>query len=63
MLALKLHEHEEVLVGDNIVISVSRIDKSSIILGVQAPKSVPIMRDKLLSKDRIYRIHKNSKAD
>lgn len=55
MLILSRLEGESILIGDDIVVTVLRIARGSIRLGIAAPKDVAIMRDELVanwSKER-----------
>lgn len=47
MLVLSRHEGEEVIIGDNIVISVQRIEGNRVRIGVQAPNDMKILRSEL----------------
>lgn len=47
MLVLSRSQNEEVLIGDDICVTVVRIDGESVRLGFQAPVDVPIYRREL----------------
>ena len=49
MLVLGRKENESILIGDNIRITVVGRSGSSIRIGVQAPQSVQVVREELLS--------------
>ncbi len=44
MLVLSRHRDEEILIGDNIVITVVDIRGDKVRLGIEAPKEVPVHR-------------------
>lgn len=48
MLVLSRKEGEQIVIGENIVITVVDIDRGKIRLGIEAPKDVPIYRKELL---------------
>jgi len=45
MLCLSRTKGEKVYVGNDIVITVVSVDRGKIVLGIDAPKDVPIRRD------------------
>ena len=47
MLVLSRKEGEQLVIGDNIVLTVSRIDKSRVRIAIQAPREVKIVRAEL----------------
>lgn len=47
MLVLSRHEGEDILIGDNIVVKVVRIDGCRVRIGIEAPNSVNILRSEL----------------
>ena len=48
MLVLSREVGERIMVGDNIVITVTRISPNSVRLGIEAPKEMNIARDELI---------------
>jgi carbon storage regulator len=46
MLVLSRKIGEKIVIGEDVVITVSRIDRRRIRLAIEAPKSVPILRDR-----------------
>jgi carbon storage regulator len=50
MLVLSRKLGEKIYIGDNICITVVDIDRGKIRLGIEAPRSVPIFRQELLSE-------------
>lgn len=50
MLVLVRKEGQELLIGDNIIITVVRIEGNHVRIGIEAPREVPIVR--LEAKDK-----------
>lgn len=44
MLALKRYEGQSITIGDNITVTINRIDARSVVVCIDAPKTVPILR-------------------
>lgn len=57
MLVLSRTLGQKIYIGDNIVITVTSIDRGKIRLGIEAPSNVPIVREELLEAEA------NAKAD
>jgi carbon storage regulator len=51
MLTLSRKKHEQIAIGDDIVITVRRIREGEVRLGIEAPRSVPIYRSELLNTE------------
>ncbi len=51
MLLLTLRLGESLLIGDNIKITVEKISKSQIKIGIEAPKDVVIAREEVQKKE------------
>jgi carbon storage regulator len=53
MLVLSRRPGEKIMIGDNIVITVSEVDGDKVKLGIQAPRNVAVDREEIRSrKDR-----------
>jgi carbon storage regulator len=52
MLVLTRKTNERILIGDDIVLTVVRIDDYSVRLGIDAPKDVEILREELLQEEQ-----------
>ncbi|MCX6077841.1 MAG: carbon storage regulator CsrA [Campylobacterales bacterium] len=65
MLVLARKIEESIIIGDDIVIKVISIEKGVVKLGIDAPKSVSIVRSELLSdvKDSNIAASKEIKSD
>lgn len=50
MLVLTRKENEGILIGSDIAITVINIDKDKIRLGIEAPKSVRVIREELVAE-------------
>ena len=51
MLVLSRRKTERILIGDDIVIQVMQIKDSSVRIGIEAPREVPVMREELVVRD------------
>ncbi len=51
MLVLSRKEGEQLLIGDNIVLTVSRISGNRVAIGIEAPREVRIVRGELERHD------------
>lgn len=47
MLVLSRKEGEQLVIGDNIVLTVNRIAGNRVAIGIEAPREVPIVRGEL----------------
>ena len=52
MLVLSRKSNEQILIGDDIVITVIRIGENTVRIGIEAPKDVPIVRAELIQSDK-----------
>ena len=50
MLVLSRKENQELIIGDNIVVRVLRVEGGRVRLGIEAPAEVPIRREELASR-------------
>lgn len=51
MLCLTRKAGQTILIGDNVTITVQRIDRNKVWLGIVAPKDVPIVRDDAVDRE------------
>ena len=51
MLVLSRRLHEQIIVGDDLVIEVTEIEKGKVRIGIACPRDVPIFRREILPKD------------
>jgi carbon storage regulator len=49
MLVLSRKLGEKIVIGDNIIVTVVKIDRKQIRLGIEAPHEVPVYREEILS--------------
>ena len=47
MLVLSRKLGEKIIIGDNIVVTVVKIDRNQIRIGIEAPSSVPVYREEI----------------
>ena len=47
MLVLSRKLGEKIVIGDNIVVTVVKIDRNQIRLGIEAPQEVPVYREEI----------------
>lgn len=52
MLVLSRHVNETIRIGDDIVVTVVRIDGDRVRLGISAPTQVKILRSELIARER-----------
>ena len=52
MLVLSRKLGEKIVVGENIVITVVKIDRNQVRIGIEAPPKVAVMREELLTQRR-----------
>ena len=50
MLVLSRHVDERIMIGDDIVITVTRISHDKVWLGIDAPRAVPVHRDEVVAR-------------
>jgi len=48
MLVLSRKLGEKIVIGDNIVVTVVKIDRNQIRIGIEAPSDVPVYREEIL---------------
>lgn len=48
MLVLSRKLGEKIVIGDNIIVTVVKIDRNQIRLGIEAPQNVPVYREEIL---------------
>ena len=53
MLVLSRKPSETIIIGDNIVLTVLRVEGNKVRLGIEAPGDVPILRGELKPFDRV----------
>lgn len=51
MLVIHRKEGERIYLGDNVVITVCRASTGGLRVGIEAPRSVPVLREELLSAE------------
>jgi len=52
MLVLSRKMNEQIIIGDNVKITICRIKGNAISIGIEAPREVPVVRGELLAKRR-----------
>lgn len=52
VLVLDRKIREKVLIGDNVVVTVLFVGRSSVRLGIEAPANIRIMREEVLEKEQ-----------
>lgn len=48
MLLLTRRIGEKIIINENVTVVLKRIENGSVIIGIDAPKEIPIMREELL---------------
>lgn len=50
MLELDRKLHERIIIGDNVVVEVVRLDGDRVKLGIEAPRHIPVHREEVREK-------------
>ncbi len=56
MLVLSRKPNEKVVINGNIVVTIVRIDRNQVRIGIEAPGDVPIQRQELVLHDRPFAV-------
>lgn len=48
MLVISRKRNEKILIGDDITVTVTRIDQNSVRIGIEAPRTMKVMRQELV---------------
>ena len=59
MLVLSRKLGEKIVIGDNIIVTVVKIDRNQIRIGIEAPQEVPVYREEI-SPTRVEKAEKSS---
>jgi carbon storage regulator len=62
MLVLSRKLGERIVIGDGIVVTVVKIDRNQIRLGIEAPSDVQIYRQELLNRENFHAMQHNGGA-
>lgn len=62
MLVLSRKLGEKIVIGDNIVVTVVKIDRNQIRIGIEAPQDVPVYREEIAPSRRDDRHEERSSA-
>jgi carbon storage regulator len=52
MLILTLRKDEKIIIGENIIITLTEIRGKEVKIGIEAPSNVLVLRDKLVKNDQ-----------
>ncbi len=56
MLVLSRKLNEKIVINGNIVVTVVKIDRNQVRIGIEAPGEVPIQREEIVSLDRPFAV-------
>jgi carbon storage regulator len=59
MLVLSRKENQQLIIGENIIVRVVRVEGGRVRLGIEAPAEVPIRREELASRSAVDRTPPN----
>ena len=62
MLVLTRKETEQIVIGDDIVITVNRINGNRVAIGIEAPREVSIVRGELENRTETPKVVKSPKS-
>ena len=53
MLVLARKKNESIVIGDNIVVTVTDIRGNTVRIGIEAPREIAVLRDNAVTKERL----------
>lgn len=56
MLVLSRKLNEKIVIDGNIIVTVVKIDRNQVRIGIEAPGEVPIQREELITLDRPFAV-------
>lgn len=56
MLVLSRKLNEKIIIDGNIIVTVVKIDRNQVRIGIEAPGEVPIQREELITLDRPFAV-------
>ena len=62
MLVLSRKLGEKIVIGDNILVTVVKIDRNQIRIGIEAPQDVPVYREEIAPQRMVKAAHGESFA-
>ena len=62
MLVLARRPEERIIIADQIVVTVLRIEGDRVTLGIEAPDGVPVMRQELVARRGAHRVERAAPA-
>ena len=56
MLALRRHLGQSILIGPDVLVTVTKVENNEVTLSIHAPRTIPIVRSELTDPERILRV-------